>query len=76
MTRFAYTVHRVLAATLFVVILVSMGDYFLGLGFFGRNAALVIASVIVVGVIYLGFLAPTREEIRKQREANKLRRGD
>ena len=73
MTRLSYNLHRILAAVLLVLISFSAVNYYIDRGFFGRSAKGVLLLVLGVTVIYGGFFAPTRQDMRERRAASSKR---
>jgi len=65
MNRSSYNRHRVFAGLLFILIAFSAVNYYFGLGFFGRGAKGVLLLVLGVILIYGGFFAPTRQDMRE-----------
>lgn len=74
MTRFAYNVHRTVAGVFVAATAFFGANYYLDLGFPGRGAKLVLIAILLLFTIYGGFFAPTRQEMRNQREERKTRK--
>jgi hypothetical protein len=74
MTRFAYNVHRSVAGVFLIAIVFSGANYYLDLGLPGQGAKLVLISILLLFTVYGGFFAPTRQEMRDQREAKRTRK--
>jgi fatty acid desaturase len=72
--RLSYNGHRAIAGIWLIVFLLAAANYLLEFGFFGRYAKLVMVLVLAVGIIYLTFFMPTRQEMREHREAKRAAR--
>lgn len=63
---------RALVACILLVLLAFLAaNFYLGLGFFGRQAKLILVSVMVVGIVWISFFAPTRGEGQKPENHSK-----
>jgi hypothetical protein len=74
MTRFAYNVHRAVAGVFLTATVFFGANYYLDLELPGRGAKLVLITILLLFTIYGGFFAPTRQEMRDQREAKRIRK--
>ena len=72
-TRFVYNLHRAFAGVCLAAGVFLAANYYLDLGLLGKQAKLGLALYIGVAVIYGGLFSPTRDEMRKQREAKRAR---
>ena len=69
-------VQRIFVASLLLWAAFCWANYSLGLGFFGRRTAkLLLALTIGVLIVWGTRFAPTREELDKDDEARKARKG-
>lgn len=67
------TRQRIIGMCLGVFTVLSAANYYLELGFFGRGAkGLVILSIGLV-VFWGAFFAPTRQELREDRDARRAK---
>ena len=72
MTRFAYTLHRVLGGILFLMFLFAMANYYFNFGVFGEHAKGIVLLGIGLILTYISFLAPTRADRREHRGGRKI----
>jgi uncharacterized membrane protein len=71
MKRSTYNLHRSLAGVFLAVGLFAGVNYYFDLGFFGRGAKGVLVLILLLFVIYGGFFAPTRQDMREYRDPAK-----
>jgi len=72
MTRFAYNIHRAVAGVFLIAIVFSAVNYYLDFGFLGQRSKLVLILVVLLFAIYGALFAPTRQEMRDQRETRRI----
>lgn len=62
------TWHRTIGVSLALMTAFFMSNYYLDLGFFGRGAKGLLILTIGLGVVWGAFFAPTRRELREDRD--------
>jgi hypothetical protein len=72
MTKLSYTLHRVLAGTLFLGLLFALANYYLNLGFFGEHAKGVVLIGVGLVLTYVSFFAPTRDDRREHSDTRNI----
>lgn len=65
--NFSFNTRRVIAGCVLVLCIVTVADYYLGWGLFGRFGRWAIAASFVLVVFVLRYIAPTVQEVRDYR---------
>jgi hypothetical protein len=73
--NFSFNTRRVIAGCALVPCIVTLADYYLGWGLFGRFGRWVIAASFVLVVFVLRYIAPTVQEVREYRDAQRAMKG-
>ena len=75
MKRSTYNLHRAFAAVALVVVVFSAANYYTDLGFIGQRTAkgTVLFTAFLI-FVWGAFFMPSREEMKKQRDAARAQR--
>ena len=71
MKRLCSFPNKVIAGVLLVTLLFCIANYYLNFGLLGRLGGGALGFVLILTVVYIGFLGPTRQELeeRKRRKS-------